>query len=118
MKISVIEEACRKAGLKPVHREKMEGFDVFIADGFSKPPHTAFHRFGIDKHDFIFGCWVTMWALARGDDHFQLAAPVFFEKNHDPEYDDAMRERMRVNSAMQDAARNLAAMSKRVLLNG
>lgn len=105
MKISKkeAEEMGRKAGLKPVSRQELKGFDLLISDGFSLPPHKSFRRFGVDADDFPSGCYVTMWWLMKGEDHMFVGHALMFDVFHDPEYDRDSKVKMRINSAVSDA---------------
>jgi len=99
-----IEAMCRRAGLVPARRETIQGRDVFVADGFALLPHVTFRRFGVDEHDFPTGCHATIWWAARGEDRFDVGAPMFFEPHHDPEYDHKTKRQARINTALKQAA--------------
>lgn len=117
MHISTIEKACREAGLAPVHRDKLKGYDLFIADGFVSRPEKHFARFGIEKGEFPLGCYVAMWALAKDEGKFHVGGPVFFEALHDGEWDKSTRQRGRINAAVRDAENHLK-MAEKVGPNG
>lgn len=108
-----VENMCREAGMKPVKRSSLGGYDLLIAEGFSLPPHKAFRRFGVEDRDFNSGCYVTMWWLMKGEDNMAYGHPLMFDVFHDPEYDPSSRKQMRVNSALDDA-RNFLEMKKKV----
>lgn len=111
MKKQAVEEACRKAGMKPALRTKILDVEVFIADGFSFTPEKAYARFGIDKGDFPLGCYATLWWVAKDDD-LDIGQPVFFDFLHNPEYDLATKKIARVNTAVQEAHRFLKTRKK------
>ncbi len=102
MKKQAVEEACRKAGMKPALRTKIMGVEVFIADGFSFQPEKMYARFGIEKGDFPLGCYATLWWVAKDDD-LDIGQPVFFDFLHNPEYDLATKKIARVNAAVKEA---------------
>lgn len=79
--------------------------ELYIADGFTANPHEAFWRFGIDKGEFPFGCFVTMWWTAKGEDQFDIGVPLFFEAFHNPELPGQDVKKMaRINTAIKEAS--------------
>lgn len=98
-----IEAICRSAGMVPVSRDRIMNAEVFVADGFSMPPHRAFKRFGIEPDDFKNGMYCTLWWVSRGEDKLDIGRPVFFDGLHNPEYSLADRKRARINAAKDDA---------------
>ena len=111
MKKQAVEEACRKAGMKPVLRTKILGAEVFIADGFSFTPEKVYARFGIEKNDFPLGCYATLWWIARDDD-LDIGQPIFFDFLHDPSYDIPTKKIARVNTAVREATSFLKTRKK------
>lgn len=62
-----MEDMFVSAGFQPIERAKHGEYDIYIADGFSRPPHHALQsKFGFDKDDYEFGCYVTFWLLYKG----------------------------------------------------
>lgn len=100
---SKIESICRRAGMKPVKRDNIEGVEVFIADGFSMMPHTYYRRFGVGSGDFPHGMYVTLWWASKGDEKLDIGQPLFFDVMHNPEYANGSKQRARINSALQTA---------------
>ncbi len=98
-----IERVCANAGLQPARREKICGHDVLIADGFSAEPHVTFRRFGVDKGEFSWGCYATIWWIAHGD-KIEIGVPMMFDAFHNPEYDAKTKKLARVNTALKEAA--------------
>ena len=98
-----LEKACRNAGMKPVRRDNIFGTSVYIADGFSSPPHYKFRRFGIDPDEFPWGAFVTLWWLERGEGELDVGRPMIFDAFHDPQFSMETRQLARINSAMKDA---------------
>lgn len=112
-----IERICRSAGMLPVKRGNIMGAEVFIADGFSSPPHFNYRRFGVDPTDFPFGMFATLWWISKGDENLDTGQPMFFDAFHNPEYAKADKQRARINTAMQEA-KTFLARRKKVHLNG
>jgi hypothetical protein len=65
---------CAGAGMQPEIRTHYRHFDVFIADGFTAHPEVTLRRFGVGPGDFPFGAFVTMWSVAKGEDHIEVAS--------------------------------------------
>lgn len=107
-----IEGICNAAQLRLERRQRVGEFELFIADGVSKPPHFRYQRFGVEPTEFPDGCFVTMSWLMKGEDQLFIAWPTFFEKNHDPFLTDAARKRARINRAIKDAQEHLEARSR------
>jgi len=107
-----IEAMCRQTGLAPSRRETIQGRDVFVADGFALLPHVTFRRFGVDANDFPTVCHATIWWAARGEDKFDVGAPMFFEPHHNPEYDHKTKRQARINTALNQAAGFLHSIDK------
>ncbi len=103
-----IERICRAAGMEPVKRGKIDGAEVFIADGVSLPPHNPYRRFGIGPEQFPGGMFVTLWWVSRGEDKLDIGSTLYFELFHDPQYSRADKRRARIASAMNDAKEFLA----------
>src|SRR3990167_4855120 len=98
-----LEKACRAAGMRPVKRGDINGTSVYIADGFSTPPHYKFRRFGVEPNEFPWGAFVTLWWLERGEGHLDVGRPMIFDAFHDPQYSRETRQLARINSALRDA---------------
>ncbi len=103
MKKNKIERICRTAGMKPVRRDSINGVEVFIADGFSLPPHRAYRRFGIGPMEFPKGMYATLWWVSQGEDKLDTGQPLFFDVFHDPQYANGSKQLARINSAMTEA---------------
>lgn len=103
-----IERICRNGCMEPVKRGKIEGAELFIADGVSMPPHLAHRRFGIGPEQFPGGMHVTLWWLARGEDKLDVGSFLYFELFHDPMLSREGKRRARINAATQDARQFLA----------
>lgn len=104
MNKSKIERICRAAGMRPEERKMIRGHEVFIADGFSLMPHTAYQRFGVEPGDFPGGMYVTLWWISKGDEKLDTGQPLFFNALHDPQYDTATKKQARINKAFKTAA--------------
>ena len=104
-----IEEMTRRSGLSPETREAMPGgLLLFMADGFVNPPYAAFQRFGLDAEEFPHGAYVTFWWLMRDEERLVVAAPLFFQFDHDvATMALADRKRARLNKAREEARKVL-----------
>lgn len=94
---------CRNAGMMPVDRGRIEGRSVYIADGFSAPPHHKFRRFGLEPHEFPFGAFITLWWIEKGEGELDVGAPMIFDAFHNPEYSKETKQIARINTAMNHA---------------
>lgn len=65
---------CAKAGMQPEIRTHYKDYDVFIADGFTALPWVTLKRFGVGVEQYPFGAYVTMWGIAKGEDHIEIAS--------------------------------------------
>lgn len=106
-----LEEIFRKGGAKPVTREKIGDYDLYIGDGFSMSPHTIYRRFGVDAEDFPRGMYVTWWWLGK-DENLDTGQPLFFDMNHDPDYSWESKKQARVNAAKKTAREFLKLRKK------
>lgn len=111
-----VEQIFRNAGLKPEARRKVREYDVFLADGFSLPPHRNVRRFGVSADDYPYGCYVTFWWAGR-DEGLHAGRPLFFEARHEVSYDLETRKKARLTAALKDAEGHIEAW-KRNALNG
>ena len=105
------EEIFYKAGVKPIAREKIEGYDLYIGEGFSMMPHSSLRRFEIKPLDFPHGVYVTWWLIGH-DDKIDTGQPVFFDAMHNPEYSVDSKQGARINSVIK-AAKNFIKYRKR-----
>lgn len=109
---NAIERICRAAGMQPVKRASIQGAEVFIADGFSLPPHRAYRRFGIEADQFPKGMYATLWWVSKGDEKLDIGQPLFFQAFHDPKNSLADKKMMRINSALKEARAFLGRRKK------
>lgn len=107
-----IETMCRNAGMAPAKRATIDGAEVFIADGFSAPPHWIYRHFGIGPTQFPFGMFATLWWASKGDEKLDTGQPLFFDAFHDPQYSAADKKRARVNTAIKEAREFLRSRKK------
>lgn len=112
MKKNKIESICRRAGMKPVRRETIDGVEVFIADGFSMMPHPYYRRFGVEPFEFPQGMYVTLWWASKGDENLDIGQPLFFDVMHNPEYANGSKQLARINTAIKTAREFIAARRK------
>jgi hypothetical protein len=73
-----LETVFKEANLRPVAREKMGDYDLFIGDGFSNSPHLRYQRFGVEPDEFPAGMFVTFWWLGRGE-KLHVGRPLFMK---------------------------------------
>lgn len=98
--------------MKPVARGNAGGSEIFIADGFSLPPHRRFRRFGVDATDFPRGMYATLWWASKGDEKLDVGQPMFFDAMHNRELAMSDRQSARINAAMIAAGRFLTNLRK------
>lgn len=110
-----IERICRAAGMKPVTREKIDGVEIFIADGFSLMPHRHYRRFGVEPHEFPQGMYVTLWWASKGDEKLDIGQPLFFDVMRNPEYANGSKQRARINAALKTAREFLTLRRRRTM---
>jgi hypothetical protein len=103
---SKIETMCRNAGVIPVARKKINGIEVFIADGFSATPAVTFQKFEVTAEEFPFGCYGTFWWIFN-DEKLAGGRPLFCDAFHDPQYSPEGKKQIRINAALKDAKDNL-----------
>ena len=97
-----IETMCRAGGLLPVARDNIDGAELFVADGFSSPPHQKHRRF-LDADEFPFGCFVTLWWLSKGDEKLDTGQPLFFDAFHDGGHTALGKQLARIAAAKKTA---------------
>jgi hypothetical protein len=95
-----IEDICRRGGMVPVWRDTVDGAQIFIADGWSSPPHHVHRRFGVEADEFPFGCYVTLWWVSRGEDKLDIGQPLFF----DALKVDSRNQKARISRAIKEAS--------------
>jgi len=111
-----METILRKAGMAPEHRQSYGKYDIFIADGFSSPPHQYYKKFGVEPDEFPFGCYVTFWWVSK-DEELDTGQPLFFDAFHDKSLSKESKKGARINSALAEAEGFLIRRGK-VALNG
>lgn len=114
-----IERAFRKAGVVPVDRCIIRGREVFIADGLSEPPHEIWvRRHALEPQEFPYGCYVTLWCIARGEDALDTGGLLFCDRNHDmQEIAMSVRQKARINAAYVAAENFIRSREKEPALN-
>ncbi len=103
-----MESMCRMAGMQPVARDTFEGHELFVADGFSAPPHHAFRRFGVEENEFLLGCYVTIFWFAKGEDKLDIGLPLII----DAAKSDNRLLHARINAAKKEARQLLKDRKK------
>lgn len=112
MKKNKIESICRAGGMRPVKRDKFDGAEIFIADGFSEWPHQNYRRLGLGPDVFIGGCYVTLWWVSKGEEDLDIGQPLFFERYHDGGYTETSKQLARINTANETAKAYLEKRKK------
>lgn len=102
-----IERMCRAAGMKPVERAQFQGHELFIADGFSAPPHWRFRHFGVGPHMYPLGAYMTLWWVSKGEENMDAGAMIHCDALHDPGYSKKDKQKLRVNTAVMEATKFL-----------
>lgn len=69
-----LTRVCAAAGLLPEVRTEHRGYDIFVGHGFTGKPGVTLKRFGVDHSMFPFGCFLTLWSVAKGEDCILIAA--------------------------------------------
>lgn len=115
-----IETICRRAGMRPETRVPYKDYEIFVADGFSLPPHRNFQRFGVEPLDFPSGMYATLWWVSKKEEQLDTGQPIFFDAHHglfgriNREYDMATMKRARINTAIKEATGFLNARKNAV----
>lgn len=74
-----VEDIFRRTGRKPVSRENLGKYDLFISDGFSQPPHLSYQKAGgVQPGEFPAGMFVTTWWLGK-DEKLFVGRDLFFD---------------------------------------
>lgn len=89
--------------MKPERRAKINGYEIFIADGFSKVPHFTYGSLGAEPGEFPNGAFCTLWFTVKGEENLDVGLPMFFEKDHDPHFDEQTKKQARLNTAFKQA---------------
>lgn len=105
-----------KAQMKQSEKISFKGYTIFIADGFSEKPEVTYKRFGAEKDEFPNGAYCTLWFISRDDFKLDCGAPLLFDANHNREWDDAFREKARINTARKAAETFILTRGKQVSL--
>lgn len=101
-----IERIFSDVGVKPVHRTRINGEEVFIADGFVSPvviDQGHLIRFGVNPGEFTFGCFLTLWWTEQ---HKGIGSVGVFDALHDPGYTPEEKKHMRIASIVELAKRD------------
>lgn len=107
-----IESMCRAAGMKPVERAQLHGYEVYVADGFSAPPHWKFRHFGVGPQVYPLGAFFTLWYLSKGEGHLDVGAMLHCDAMHDPGQSKEYKQKLRINTAIMEANKWLSDRRK------
>ena len=108
-----VEKMCKKADMSPVSKHEYGDYTVYINDGFSKQPHVAYQRFGVERGDFMFGAFCTIAWISK-DQHILAGIPAICDKFHDIDngWSSKVRQQSRVNFVHQKAMDALNIISE------
>ena len=101
-----IERVFSSVGVKPVYRTKINGEEVFIADGFITPGlinKGYLIKFSVNPGEFPFGCFLTLWWTEQ---HKGIGAIAVFDAMHDPGYSADEKQNMRIASTIHLAKKD------------
>lgn len=112
LKKADMERICRNAGMRPESRGKIDGHEIFLAEGFSLPPHRKFWRFGVDPTEFKQGCYVGIYWFSQGEDDLDIGRPLIFDLFHNRELTPEGKKIARANAMMKDARMILRGREK------
>lgn len=105
-----MERICRSIGLRPTKQVKIDGVDVFIADGFSATPHVTYQRLSnLDENEFPFGAYVSFYFTEGLPVGLNGGQPLFF----DPLKKDSRNEAARMNATVGAAKTFIAERKNR-----
>lgn len=105
------ELALDATSVKPVHRENINGQEVFVADGFISPSQLKYlDKFGVSATDkeFPYGCFATIW---YAEAKIGLCGIAIYQAFHDQGSVEA-KAQMRIKSAVVLARNDLAKRRK------
>ncbi len=103
---SDIERVFSDIGIKPVHRTRIAGEEVFIADGFIPPSlidKGYLIKFKVEPGEFPFGCFLTLWWTMQ---HKGIGSVGVYDALHDPGYSPEEKKKMRVATIIEMAKRD------------
>jgi len=105
LSVSDMERMCKAAQMKPAKRDRYQGYDIYVSDGFSEKPWIHYQKFLMEEDGFPNGCYCTIWfATERGSDRIEnLGQPLLFDAYHDLELGELRRHWGRVNKALGEA---------------
>lgn len=112
-----IEKMCREAGMKPVERSNFKGYELFVADGFSAPPHWKFRHFGVGPQAYPLGAYFTLWWVSKGEEKLDAGAMIHCDALHDPGHTKEHKQKLRINTAIKEAT-DFLEKRKVLALNG
>jgi hypothetical protein len=102
------ERALDATSIKPVYRTKINGQELFIADGYVSPPQLKYlSSFGVSAtpEEYPSGCYATIWYSPR-----QIAGrcgTCVFDAMHDGGRSLEARLSMRIRTAVEKAAQDM-----------
>lgn len=62
-----VEDKFRRMGAVPITRDVIGEYNLYIADGYSAPPHLNMQKLGIKPDEFPFGMQVVPYFLGKGE---------------------------------------------------
>lgn len=102
---------CANAGILPAHSESYKGYGIVIGDGRVVNPAVVLKRFGIERDDFPFGCYCTLWGITKDDDVF-IAGVLPNSLSHDASHDANSRRMARISGGVMVAKMHIDKLRK------
>lgn len=100
-----LEKFCHSIGITPAEKIAMKDGYILIADGLVTKAAKAslIKRGAIDLGEFPDGFYMTLWFWEDGGKYPVSGRPLFFDKNHDPQYDEKTKRMGRIQRCFDSA---------------
>lgn len=101
-----MERMFAAAGIRQELRQPYRDYDIYVGEGFSSPPHFPYRRFGIDRDEYPFGCWIEFYWIGKGERLF-IGSILHIDAFHNSGIDAATKKKMRLNTAIERARQDI-----------
>jgi hypothetical protein len=101
-----MERIFAAAGIRPERRVTYRGYEIFVGEGFSAPPHTIYQKFGIDADKHPYGCFID-WYWVGKDESLFFGSVLDIDAFHNPGWSVAGKKQIRINTALKAARRDI-----------